>query len=341
MKKSVKIIIVTILVLALGCGIFYYYWNNRLIYNNENAIGNTTGNLQNGGLFCEYNDKIYFANPADNNKLYVMNSDCTHAKKLNDDSVASINVCGNNIYYVRNNFSKERIGMVFRGQLYGVYRTNLNGTGYKALYDKQSGIIALKGNTIFYQHYDNKTAFSIWKVGIDGKDNVKISDTTFDPSCIRDNRIYYASIDGKHGISYYDIDMNKSINYHEANAYLVDVEGNYAYYIDVSKGYSLVRLNMSNKTLELLYGVDGSKVINYNIYGNKVFLQVESEDGLTTGLYRMNVDGTQLEYIAAGNITNIHCTSQYTFFQFVESQGTLYRVSTTQVHPTVEEITVK
>ena len=49
---------------------------NQTVHNNDNAIGNTAGNLINGGLFCEYNDKIYFANPDDYNKLYVMNSDC-------------------------------------------------------------------------------------------------------------------------------------------------------------------------------------------------------------------------------------------------------------------------
>ncbi len=55
------------------------------------------------------------------------------------------------------------------------------------------------------------------------------------------------------------------------------------------------------------------------MYGNKIFFQVESTDGMT-GLYRMNIDGTQIETIAIGNITNIHCTSKYTFFQYYEDQ---------------------
>ncbi|MDD3239967.1 MAG: DUF5050 domain-containing protein, partial [Lachnospira sp.] len=114
--------------------------------------------------------------------------------------------------------------------------------------------------------------------------------------------------------------------------------GTYIYYIDVAKGYALVRLNSATKTIEQLYA-DNGKVVNYNLYGNKIFFQTESGDN--TGLYRMNIDGTQLEYIASGNLTNIHCTSQYTFFQYYENQGILYRVPTTGPITKVEEITIK
>ena len=94
MKKAITISVITIIGLLLAVLIFLSIRSSRIVYNNDNAIGNSAGNLNNGGLFCEYNDKIYFANPYDYNKLYVMNSDCTNAMKLNDDSVASINVCG-------------------------------------------------------------------------------------------------------------------------------------------------------------------------------------------------------------------------------------------------------
>ena len=98
MKKTITIIIVVLVIAAAGVGGFFYFKKNQTVHNNDNAIGNTAGNLINGGLFWEYNDKIYFANPDDYNKLYVMNSDCTNISKINDDSVAYLNVCGNYIY---------------------------------------------------------------------------------------------------------------------------------------------------------------------------------------------------------------------------------------------------
>ncbi len=83
------------------------------------------------------------------------------------------------------------------------------------------------------------------------------------------------------------------------------------YYIDLDKEYALVRLNTSTKTLEQLFSAPDAKVINYNRYGSKIFFQLEGGEQL--GLYRINTDGTQLEFIAEGNIASIYCTSQYTF----------------------------
>ena len=71
MKKAITISVITIIGLLLAVLIFLSIRSSRIVYNNDNAIGNSAGNLNNGGLFCEYNDKIYFANPYDYNKLYV------------------------------------------------------------------------------------------------------------------------------------------------------------------------------------------------------------------------------------------------------------------------------
>ncbi|MDO5381955.1 MAG: DUF5050 domain-containing protein [Eubacteriales bacterium] len=338
MKKIITSIVIIIAVLGCVIGGFFYYRNNKVVYNNESATGNTAGNLNNGGLFCEYDGKIYFANPSDQNRLYVMNSDCTDARKLNDDSVASLNVCGNYIYYVKNNFSEETLGMIFRGQLFGVYRCDLKGKHPKALYDKLSGIISLSGNTLYYQHYDNDTNLSLWSTQIDGKNNKKIYDTPYTPSCIYNGKIYFSDTNGRHHIQVLDTKTNNITDFYNCNSYMATIEGNYAYYIDLDKDYTLVRLNTANRTLEQLFKPSNGKVINYNVYGNKIFFQVEGD---ATGLYRMNIDGTQVEYIAAGNITSIHCTSQYTFFTYFDDQTTLYRVPTSSPITQVEEIVVK
>ena len=56
----------------------------------------------------------------------------------------------------------------------------------------------------------------------------------------------------------------------------------------------------------------------------------------------MNIDGTQIETIAIGNITNIHCTSKYTFFQYYEDQGVALQSKHKWCFDTsVEQITIK
>ncbi len=75
--------------------------------------------------------------------------------------------------------SEETIGTIFRGQLFGVYRCDLNGESLKALYDSLSGTIALSGNSLYYQHYSDTTPLAFHKVDIAGKKDTKISDTPY------------------------------------------------------------------------------------------------------------------------------------------------------------------
>ena len=147
-----------------------------------------------------------------------MNSDCTNAMKLNDDSVASINVCGSYIYYVKNNFKQETIGTIFRGQLFGVYRCNLNGESLKALYDSLSGTIALSGNSLYYQHYSDTTPLAFHKVDIAGKKDTKISDTPYSPACVHNGTIYFSDPVGKHNILSYDTKTDKTSVLYDCNS---------------------------------------------------------------------------------------------------------------------------
>ncbi len=336
MKKKYLKFIILIIILVAAIGIIIFINNkNKMVYNDESALGNTAGNLNNGGLFCEYNDRLYFANPYDGNKLYSMNPDCSDAKKLNGDSIAYINVYGKYIYYAKNNFSPESVGVVFRGALFGVYRTNLNGENSVPLYDKLSGILSLSGNNIYYQHYDDKTALTLYKIRIDGKDNTELSDIEYNPASIYNGKIYFSNISGDHNIKVFDTATDSTYTFYEGNTYLATADNGYVYFIDISNGYALKRINMQTKTVELL---NDGRCINYNVYKNKLFYLQEGDNA---GLYRMNVDGSQKELVSAGDFTNVNCTSKYTFFQYFNNQGTLYRVPTTERIDSVEQITIQ
>lgn len=301
--------------------IFYF---NRTIYNPDDAIGNTAGNLNNNGMFCEYNGRIYFANPYDNNSLYSMNPDCSDIKQLNVDSVSSINAYGNYLYYIRNNHTSGNNALIFRGQLLGVMRTNLNGERPKSLYNSVAGVITLYGNDIYYQRYAKGENLSFHKVSIDAKEDVRISDAGIYPASIYNGKLYYANTVGDHCIYTYDFENGRSQMYLQCNAYMVDMQGDYIYYIDLGEKYSLVRVNTNTQERTVLVDGNDGRCISYNIYGNSLFYHI---DGESPALYRMNIDGSDNQFLKNGNITNISCTSQYTFFQIYET-GSLYRVPT-------------
>ena len=334
MKKRNTYILIFLSLVIIGL-VIYFQIKTRMQYNDNNVTGNTAGNLNNGGTFCEDNGILYFSNPYDGNKLYSMNSDCTNAKKLVDDYVASINVHGNFIYYVKNNTIGSAANVALSNGLTGVFRCNLDGKNVVSLYDNYSKIISLCGNYIYYQHNDNKTAASLYKIKIDKSDNKLISKVDYNPSSYYNGTIYFSSIKDNHNIYTLDTKTNSISTYYTGNTSLTDMEGTYLYYIDLDKGSSLVRLNTVNKTVELL--VSGH-CLNYNVYGNKIFFLKDGDDA---GLYRMNIDGSNLELIASGNFNNIQCTSNYTFFQYFNKPDQLYRISTAGVISTIEQITIK
>lgn len=318
-KKLVPIIAGIALIIAIAVIMILNITGKDFVYNADTVAGNTGGNLNNGGLFCEYEGKIYFANPGDKNYLYCMNSDCSEAKKLNNDSVAYINTDGNHLYYVKNNYEVSDVAVLFRGHLFGVYRTDMKGNNAKALYEKLTGSMVLCGNYLYYQHYDGVNDTCLYKIKINGKEDIKLSSLYLNPACAFNGNVYVSNVDGDHNVLKISNNSAATSIYYYGNTYLPILQENSLFYIDLSDKYNLKRYQLTTGTLEL---VSNKRVINYNVIGNKVFYIVEGDDG---GLYRSNLDGSDAELITQGAIGSVFCTSQYTFFTYY-NDSTLYRV---------------
>lgn len=80
-----------------------HFFHTKTHFNDTYVNGNTAGNLYNGGMFCEYDGTVYFANPDDNYRLYSMSLNGDDVKKLSNDTATFINADEHYIYYARNN----------------------------------------------------------------------------------------------------------------------------------------------------------------------------------------------------------------------------------------------
>ena len=62
MYKNVKIVIIMVVIfVALASFSVLAFLRQRVPLNPDNAIGNTAGNINNNGYFCENNGKVYFS----------------------------------------------------------------------------------------------------------------------------------------------------------------------------------------------------------------------------------------------------------------------------------------
>ncbi|MBC8060408.1 MAG: DUF5050 domain-containing protein [Clostridiaceae bacterium] len=152
--------------------------------------GNSNQNLYNFNHFAQKGEWSYFTSPSDS-KLYKVKNDGSPRIKLSDDCAFSINVIGNDIYYIN------------RDDDY-IYKIKSDGTSRTKIYPQNHySKIITDGNKIYVQKFDG-----IYSIDMDGSNPKKITDAV-NNSIIdggmalvgkyivySDKGIYAASLDG-------------------------------------------------------------------------------------------------------------------------------------------------
>ena len=283
--------------------------------------GNTGGNLYNGGMFCECDGIVYFANPNDNYRLYTMNAFGGEQTKLCDDSVGYINVDENYVYYTRrSDGSNKSNGFLTFAQLgrYALCRIDKNGK-HKTILDSDPSLYAcLVGDYIYYVHYDSEDASTMYRVGINGKDKEKVFDERSLTCSAYGSTLYFNGTLQDHNIYALDASTNQVTEIYSGNAWQPIYVDGYLYFMNLNDNYSLVRVNMSSMEATT---VVTEKVQNYNVYGNTIYYVNTTGD---VGLYRCNTDGSNVELVKAGNVCDINITSSYVYFRLYEEEDIYY-----------------
>ncbi|MDD5934353.1 MAG: DUF5050 domain-containing protein [Clostridiales bacterium] len=311
-KSKRNMFLITIVTIAIIV-FFVTKLSNKTIYNEEDTIGNTAGNLYNGGLFCERGNYIYFSNFEDDGAIYRMDSDCTNLKKISTDKACFINADENYLYYSRINYIKENpTQTIFTFYNRGIYRTNHNGDKLLLLYKDPSGLLSLHGNEIYYQHYNKQTGTKFYQVGIDGKKEKEISDDAILPASYYNGTLYYAGVNKDHFIHAMDLKTKSDTIFYAGNCYMPIATEKGIYYISLSDNYALAFLDYSSKEPVILTDQFCSS-FNISADGNTIYYQVDGGDH--NGIYKLDLATGASEIIINGNYKNIHVTSKYIFFR--------------------------
>ena len=322
MKKSSIITICAIVFLLVAGLIIAYNVSIHIPKNPSSASGNTQGNLNSGGMFCENDGIIYFANPYDNYSLYSMNSDCSNPKQISPDHCSYINVYDRFIYYVKDNTSYS--STLLSGEPYGIIRCKLNGSHYEPLHKNFSNDLSLSGNTlIFNSPAEGKMV--TYSVNIDGSNMKVISERDVPNTSFTGNEIYYSNPTSETLANHYIYKMNiedgQSVPCLDANTYMTNYINGVLYYIDLDNNYALTAYNTSTRAKRI---ITNERVVLYNIYENVIFYQEETGDHSVKRIY---LDGTNPVMIMPGDVSNIGCTSKYTFFKKLD-EDSLYVTET-------------
>lgn len=322
MSGKIKGILITVIILILLIGLsILSSFTQRVPENPEGTVGNSAGNLNNGGLFCETEDKIYFSNAYDNNRLYSMNKDETDIKKLADVSVEYLCAGGNYLYYHQSS-SKGGSGLGYVRNISGLYRMDLKRKAIKGLASEGSGMVQLVNNELYYQYYKKSEGASLYSYSLDGKSNIPVIPDLINPSCVWNNQIYYTDTADARGLYVFDPATKTSSLHTAENIWFPQIQDSYIYYMDASNDYCLCRFRLSDQepAVEIL---TADRVDTFLVFGNMIYYQ--KNDREAPALKRMELDGSNNEMVAEGNYENLNGASYYIYFNRFGEPTPVYR----------------
>lgn len=318
MKKNAKVILVSILIAAaLAALLFFTWWNSRIPMNPPGTVGNTAGNLNNGGFFCEYGGKVYFSNAYDGGSLYSMDPAEGSIRKLNSVQVRNILAGGKYLYYFQLGASGEAgFGAVRSSKSFN--RCGLNGKNAVGLTRDVVVTAQLVDNYLYMLTADKPTP-KFYKLKIDKSDQLPLAGYAINPACAVNGVIYYNGTRDDHYLYTLDTATDVSSVAWEGNLWYPVVEGDYVYYMDVANDYRLCRYSFSRDLIEVL---TDDRVDCFNVGNGYIYYQQNS--GTAPQLKCMRTDGSGVLTVAEGNYSNINMTSRYVYFQAYGNETSLY-----------------
>lgn len=321
-KKKQTVIFLVIAAVIVAAFVVLSVLSNRISPIPKGTVGNTAGNLNNGGLFCEHDGKVYFSNAYDNGTLYSMNPDESNIKKLNNSSVEYINAGGKYLVYYQDGPSDEE-GFGFLGAMKGVYRSNLKGRNTVCLDNTPSGTLILVDDQVYYSHYDTETQLTLWKTKLNKTGKEKLYDYWINPASCENGFLYFNGTGRDHNLYSLNTADDTVNTVWETDIWNPVVLNGYVYYMDVPNNYRLCRYSFAANTIEIL---TEDRVDFFNVYDSYIYYQKSSQ--AEPALKRMHLDGSGAETVMEGIFENISITSEYVYFNAFEQAVPVYRTST-------------
>lgn len=317
-SRKLVIIILILAVLIVGGTVLRNYIN-RIPDNPEGHLGNTAGNLLNGGRMCESDGLIYFANPYDHNALYVMNSDTSDIRKLVSNDAQYINVGGDYIYfYQAGNSDDSQNGLGYVIKQTGIFRLKNSDSVAKGLYRGNLNGMSLLGNNIYFQSLASQDYLKFCVLGTQKNGYRVISDDFIVPLSIYDGSIYYVSKEDRPYLYRFSPETEQSVLVLAEELYMPIPDGNIIYYMDIHNNYHVCSYDLSTGVKQTIVN---ERVDFFNYRDGVIFYQTLGSDA---AIKRINADGSDAFTILTGTFTDLQLAGDYVFFREYERPASLF-----------------
>lgn len=312
--KGVLISIFTISILAIF--ILIVKLSSRLPENPQEYAGNTAGNLYNRGLFVEDESYIYFANLADNYRLYRMDRSLEHVECINSDSVEYLNPDASSayLYYSRINYRQNTYGNTLFDILNtGIYRLNLKNKKLTRLYPDACGTVLLGGNMLYYQSYGDDGNFDVNALAVNKIDakSTQITTDYYTPVNYHNGILYYSDMQNDHFLYSFHPETGSTVLVSDIECYQPLVTSQGTYFLSLKHNYALLFLENGKEEPVL---ITGSPVSAYNLSSNGRYLFYQVDNKTNSRLCKYDIATGEETELMSGNYKNLNTVSDYLFF---------------------------
>lgn len=323
MKQNIKVILILIAIVIAFAGLsLWNYFSGHIPENPAGTVGNTAGNLYNGGYFCEDSEgRVYFSNSYDSGSLYVMNADETEVEKISSNTVKCINTGGDYLYYYMID-SSASTGLGFVRRVIGVYRSDKEGNDLETLSRDPATALLLVDNALYIQSIPDDGGIHLLKISTDGEEKTILSTEKIFPASAVNGRIYYNDNTNSHFLYQLDTYTDATSVVIKYNMWNPIRQDDYIYFMDILEDYRLCRYDLSEDKIEVL---TSDRVDTFNVADEYIYYQKSSET--QPGLIRISLDGSEEIMLAEGVFNNINATSRYVYFQEFGDTVTTLRVA--------------
>ena len=290
---------------------------NTTLYANwnaiENTIGNTNGNIANGGYAALQGNWIYYVNNSDSYKLYKIKTDGTGESKLSDDMPKYINVLGDWIYYSNDSDAGK------------LYKIKTDGTGKAMLSDDDAYYVNAEGDWIYYKN--NSDANRLYKIKTDGTGKTKVNDDMSYDITAAGGWIYYVNESDGYKIYKIKTDGTGRTKLNDNTSYDINVAVGWIYYQksitdsddnSVPNGLYKIKTDGTEETK-----LSGDVPYYINVVGNWIYYVNDSD---SSRLYKIKTDGTARTKLNDDKSFDINVAGDWIYYGAKGNVGKLYKL---------------
>ncbi len=315
-KRRALLIFIPCALIAVVLGVFLFF-SGRVTTNPAGTVGNTAGNLNNDGLFCEYNQTVYFANSSAGGRLCAMNADESNVRSINSLQVRNLLAGGDYLYYFQTGSAGSSHELGWLPGMKTFDRCTLDGKNTASLTTDTIVTGQLVGNYLYLLASADE-GLSFYKLKIDNSDKTELSALSINPASAGNGTIYYNGVQDDHYLYALDTSTDVVSEVWRGNIWFPTLDGDYIYYLDVAENYRLCRYSLSQNVIEIL---TEDRVDCFNVGSGYIYYQ---KNGADARLICMQADGSNPQTVATGNYTRINMTSRYVYFQAFGDESTTY-----------------